>query len=307
MSGDGDKDLPMDSANEELQSLRARQKEFLNFRRHISQQEKELQETKAALSRQQLDREREFQAQLEEREKNFYAREKNLYFRERELEELLASRQREADALKARLEIEIAERESRLDAAAMELAREKERYTLESRKKIEDSSKDYVSSALEVLREREEDYHKRSQWWTGIGALSLLVGLAFFVYITVDSAYSLPNPLTWQFVIFSALKGAVGLGLFVAVSRYAFVLGNSYMREALRNGDRRHAINFGKFYLESYGAAADWNQIKDAFEHWNIGTANGFGVGDDAKVSFTVLEKLADLAKGVRGSGSEKP
>jgi hypothetical protein len=48
------------------------------------------------------------------------------------------------------------------------------------------------------------------------------------------------------------------------------------MREALKNADRRHAINFGKFYLESYGAAAEWSQVKEAFEHWNITGENAF-------------------------------
>lgn len=296
----------LDETSSELENIRSRQREYANLKRHISQQEHELQEKRAHLSKQQLDREREFQKELEERDRIFSTRERSLYIRQREMEELLANRQREAEELKAKLEIEVANRERQLAEAMAELELEKERYTLESRKKIETSSKDYVASALEVLRVKEEDYHARSRWWTSIGALSLLVGLFFFIYITVDSAYSLPNPLSWQFVVFSTFKGLVGIGLFAAVSRYAFVLGNSYMREALRNGDRRHAINFGKFYLESYGAAADWNQIKDAFEHWNIGGANGFGGVDDAKVSFSLLEKVSDLMKSDRESNAEK-
>lgn len=90
-----------------------------------------------------------------------------------------------------------------------------------------------------------------------------------------------------------AFKGVVGLALFAALSKYAYSLGNSYMREALKNGDRRHAINFGKFYLESYGAAADWGQIKEAFEHWNIEGANGFGKTDETQIDLTALEKVA--------------
>ena len=66
------------------------------------------------------------------------------------------------------------------------------------------------------------------------------------------------------------------------------------MREALKNGDRRHAINFGKFYLESYGAAADWGQIKDAFEHWNIDGANGFGATDKKQADLPTLEKIVE-------------
>lgn len=65
------------------------------------------------------------------------------------------------------------------------------------------------------------------------------------------------------------------------------------MREALKNADRRHAINFGKFYLESYGAAADWTQIKEAFEHWNITGDNAFSKSEESKLDVTTLEKVA--------------
>ena len=64
------------------------------------------------------------------------------------------------------------------------------------------------------------------------------------------------------------------------------------MREALKNADRRHAINFGKFYLQSYGAAADWTQIKEAFEHWNITGENAFSKPENSKLDVTILEKI---------------
>lgn len=107
------------------------------------------------------------------------------------------------------------------------------------------------------------------------------------------SFMTLPPTLSWEFIVFSAFKGLVGLALFAALAKCAYLLGNSYMREALKNGDRRHAINFGKFYLETYGAAADWRQIKDAFEHWNIDGQNGFAKTDDMQLDLTSLEKLA--------------
>lgn len=64
-------------------------------------------------------------------------------------------------------------------------------------------------------------------------------------------------------------------------------------REALKNADRRHAINFGKFYLESYGAAAEWTQIKEAFEHWNITGDNAFSKPEENKLDITAVDKLA--------------
>jgi hypothetical protein len=72
------------------------------------------------------------------------------------------------------------------------------------------------------------------------------------------------------------------------------------MREALKNADRRHAINFGKFYLESYGAAADWTQIKEAFEHWNIAGENAFSKPENGKLDITTLEKAASAFEKIR-------
>lgn len=67
------------------------------------------------------------------------------------------------------------------------------------------------------------------------------------------------------------------------------------MREALKNADRRHAINFGKFYLESYGAAADWSQVKEAFEHWNITGSDAFSRKEEAQIDVSAIEKAATL------------
>jgi hypothetical protein len=71
------------------------------------------------------------------------------------------------------------------------------------------------------------------------------------------------------------------------------------MEEALKNADRRHAINFGKFYLESYGAAADWAQVKEAFEHWNIAASNAFSRSDSSLPDISVLEKSVALIERV--------
>ena len=56
-----------------------------------------------------------------------------------------------------------------------------------------------------------------------------------------------------------------------------------------------HYINFGKFYLESYGAAAEWTQIKEAFEHWNITGSNAFSKTEENQLDVTALEKVATV------------
>lgn len=281
-----------EKAMDELARFRRKEAELTAYRHSVASQERALESARSKLKKEQLDREKEIQHELETREKFFVDRERKLFDRQREVEEQLLRRQQESEHLRVRLEHEIVDREARLVEAMKQLELEKARYTEESRKKIESKSKDYVIAALDTLEKKELQFHSSSQIWSVVGALSLIFGIAFFGFVTFNSLASLPDDLTWEFVTFSAFKGIVGLALFAALSKYSYLFGNSYMREALKNGDRRHAINFGKFYLESYGAAAEWAQIKEAFEHWNIQGSKGFGAVEELQTDLSAFDKV---------------
>jgi hypothetical protein len=285
-----------------LHQYAERERELRQYRDLIQQQENQLDEYRTRLKQEQIAREQELQKELESREKIFLDREKKIFARQREMEHHLLKRQDEAEALRTKLENEVITREAQLQDALQQLNLEKERYTEESRKKIERTSKDYVSDTLNALDEKETQFHRISKIWSGIGAASLVCGLVFFVAVTMLSFASIPNPVTWEFITFSIFKGLIAVGLFAALAKYSFLFSNSYMREALKNADRRHAINFGKFYLESYGAAAEWSQIKEAFEHWNIIGTNAFSKTDESQVDVTTVEKFATLIEKIQKS-----
>lgn len=284
------------------QEFEARERELIEYRALIQRQEKQLDEYRTRLKQEQMAREKEFQKELESREKHFIDRERKLFSRQNDIEQHLMKREAEAEALRARLENEVISREAQLQEALHQLNLEKERYTEESRKKIERTSKDYVSETLSALDKKEEQFHWISKMWSAIGAASLACGLGFFGYVTISSFANIPNSITWEFITFSVFKGLIAVGLFAALAKYAFLFSNSYMREALKNADRRHAINFGKFYLESYGAAAEWAQIKEAFEHWNIIGTNAFSTTDESQLDVTALEKVANTIEKIRKS-----
>ncbi len=204
-------------------------------------------------------------------------------------------RQAETEALRDHLQNEIANREAKLQQALIELQQEKERYTEESRKKIERTSKDYVADALEILDRKECQFHRISKVWGSIGAGSLVCGVVFFVYVSITTAIALPAQLSWEFITFVAFKGAITVALLAGFAKYSFHFSSAYMEEALKNAARRHAINFGKFYLESYGAAADWSQVKEAFEHWNIAGSNAFARSNNSMPNINALEKAVAI------------
>lgn len=297
-------------SREDLKRLENRERELLSLREHIQDQERQLDEYRSNLKHEQLSRDKELQKELEAREQFFSEREKKLTERQREFEEHFNIQQIENEQLRTHLKQEITKREAELSAMREDLEKEKERYNEESRKKIEKTSKDYVSEALELLGKKESEFHSRSKAWGAIGAGALIGGLAFFIYVTVTSFALIPSPVTWEFITFSVFKGLIAVVLFAALAKYALIFSNSYMREALKNADRRHAINFGKFYLESYGAAADWDQIKEAFEHWNITGENAFSKPEETKLEVTTLEKLASavekMGKSIAAANKEK-
>lgn len=275
--------------------LSAHERELREYRALMDLQENEFGAYRSKLKEEQLQRERQFQQEIEERERLFSEREKQLVERQRNLDRQLSNRMEETDARRRHLEVEIANREAQLQLAFSELEQEKERYKEEGRKRIQTNSKSYVSDALDSLDRKERQFHLMSKLWSSIGVSGLIAGLAFFIYISLSAAGAVPGQVSWPFLGFVIFKGLIAVALVAGLAKYSFLFSSYYMQEALKNADRQHAINFGKFYLESYGAAAEWSQVKEAFEHWNIAATNAFSRSEAALPDISVLERSAAL------------
>lgn len=286
-----------EKAEKESEFLNARERELSKYREIIEQQERELDAYRSRLKEEQIEKERELRRELEEREQYFVSREKKLLERQKDFEKYFHMRESEAEELRSRLENEVAQRESELKRAEIELKQEKERLTEESRKKLEQTSRDYVADALEALSNKETKFHTISRIWSGVGEGALLVGFALFVAITFTTNLADLKDMSWPFLVFTFFKGFVAVGLLLAVAKYSYMFSSSYMQESLKNADRRHAINFGKFYLESYGSTADWSEVKEAFEHWNITGTNAFSKHEAKTLDASVLEKALEIVE----------
>ncbi|WP_113721713.1 hypothetical protein [Aeromonas salmonicida] len=278
-------------ANDKNRYFSEREKELSHYREIIEKQESELNAYRTRLKEELYLREKELRKELEERERYFLDREKKLVERQKEFEEHFHRRELEAESLRNHLQKEISSREYELKKAFDDLALEKERLTKESREKIEQTSQNYVEDALELLSTKESQFHTMSKIWSGVGASCLVVGVIFFVIVTFRYGTLDVDQVTWQFLIFTLFKGLVTVGLLATIAKYAYLFSSSYMHESLKNADRRHAINFGKFYLQSYGAAADWSEVKEAFEHWNISGSNAFTRQEPSSSDENTLEK----------------
>lgn len=226
------------------------------------------------------------------------------------LEQLLRveNREKEAITLKKILNDKIAAQEHDHKNSLEELEREKERYREESRNQIQARSNNYVTEAIKALDTSANNYHSKGLRWSAIGLLSLVGGVGTGIYFGLGSMAALEtsDKISWPVVSFLAFKGVIVIALFVAIAKYCFTYSQSFTHEAIKNSERMHAINFGKFYLETYGVEAEWTQIKEAFEHWNINSSSAFSKGDPDKFDPKLFDKMMQISDSIQKFGGFK-
>jgi len=180
-----------------------------------------------------------------------------------------------------------------------ELMLEKQRLTEESQKTLQGNSKKFVGSALSRLNAKESRFHIISSVWAILGALSLLAGVIIAVLTMISSAdnFHQASGAGLAYYFFHLFRGLVVVGLCGVLSRYAFIFSKSYMHESLKVGERAHAIRFGEFYLDTYGANAQWSEVKEAFAHWNISGHSAFSQPESDELDPAVTGAASKLVE----------
>lgn len=95
------------------------------------------------------------------------------------------------------------------------------------------------------------------------------------------------------------------VGLCGLLAKYSFIFSKSYMHESLKLGERAHAIRFGEFYLDTYGANAQWEEVKEAFAHWNISGQSAFSDAETGPVDPAVVGAATNLVEKAMASAAE--
>ena len=241
----------------------------------LRSKEQELEELRKTIQKDQLQKSRDFQREMMEREKYFEARDRELRAREKEMERKYQKQMQEYHEQRVNLESSYLEK---YKSALAELETEKERYKAEVKTTIESKATEYVNEALTSLEKSERKFQIIGVSWSVFGGLSIVAGLAaalvLFYLGGIDIIQN--KDVAWTIIAFYVGKGAVVFGIIFALAKYSMGFANSYMHESLKNAERRHAINFGKFYLSVFGAGSDWSKLKEVFQHWNISGQSAF-------------------------------
>jgi hypothetical protein len=176
----------------------------------------------------------------------------------------------------------------------------------EKRIKFENTAAEYIEEALSELKEREGGLNSKAQFWYWMGYGAIAIGVISAAVFAFASISSFGDTSRWDLVTFSAIKSVVLIGLLLALAKYSFTLGKSFMDESLKNSDRIHAISFGKFYLQAFGDRASPEEMKEVFQHWNISSDNSFSSLSSEMIEPKVLEAVINLMKAAKPS-DKKP
>jgi len=176
----------------------------------------------------------------------------------------------------------------------------------EKRIKFENTAAEYIEEALSELKDREDALNSKAQFWYWMGYGAIAIGVISAAIFAFANLSSFGDSSRWDLVTFSAIKSIVLIGLLLALAKYSFTLGKSFMDESLKNSDRIHAISFGKFYLQAFGDRATPEEMKEVFQHWNISSDNSFSGLSSEMIEPKVLEAAINLMKAAKPS-AKKP
>jgi len=178
----------------------------------------------------------------------------------------------------------------------------KEEVRREVQQRVERNAAVFIAKSLDELRKRERDHRRSAYLAYSISYVFLIGGIGFALY----RAILYPALGNWPAFAQLLALSIIIVGFLVAAAKLSFLLGQGFMVESLRSADRIHAISFGEFYLNAFGEQADWSQIKEAFQNWNIDRGSSFPSQNAKDIDPQILELAIELAKSVSAKSNKK-
>ena len=157
--------------------------------------------------------------------------------------------------------------------------------------RIEISLDSYLTDVFRKL-ERNELKDQLLAYFCYILSIAFLIAIIPFI-LRINLSYL--HELDIIDTIVYSVKNIVGLSVLAALSRLAFILGKSFMVEAIRNGDRIHAISFGRFFIQAYGREATRQEIREVLGDWNIDKGSSFQTQDAKEIDPNIYGALDSL------------
>lgn len=180
-------------------------------------------------------------------------------------------------------------------AAHDEKIKQSEEEQRKSEEKVKTGLSNYIEDVFTNLKESEKRNKKFAFWLYFVSIISLIATIVIAVIFVVNRDWQTANV---EYMIAYGVVCLFIIIILISLSKLLFTLAKSFMVEAIRCSDRIHAISFGKFFLDAYGAEASREEVLQAFSSWNIDNGstsfrNQSGEDYDPKIAdvISVLKK----------------
>lgn len=165
----------------------------------------------------------------------------------------------------------------------------------ELNKSIETDGYTYLDDTIKELNNKVKT-NKTLAYLSYFGSFVFLAGILIFSVIRYMSIKDAINLDVLGLIQYCG-EIIVISGLAVALSRFLFLLGKSFMVEAIRCSDRAHAIGLGRLNLKLYKNKFEWSELKDVLQNWNIDQGSAFRNLDAKDIEVGGLEQLISALK----------
>lgn len=171
----------------------------------------------------------------------------------------------------------------------------------EEREVFQTSLSRFIEKAMNRLQENECKNKRLAYLCYGSSGMFILIAILF----SLHKAAIVFAMTEWQMAVTKTVSGTLTLALILALSRLLFVLGKSFMVEAIRNSDRIHAISFGEFFLNAYGNVATREEVRDVFGNWNIDNGSSFITQSPKDYDPQIIENLINAVNAFKDATSK--
>lgn len=172
-------------------------------------------------------------------------------------------------------------------------------FNLEMKELTESIEKDgynYLDETISDLKVREKENRRISFGCYGIAFIILMAMFGFVLWrfgmtanVEIETDLKRTIVLCVEIVVLSALA--------VSSCRFLFLLGKSFMVEAIRCADRAHAIGLGRLYLKLFKGKFKWEELRDVLQSWNIDKGSAFINLDAKDIEGVNLDKVASVIR----------
>lgn len=186
----------------------------------------------------------------------------------------------------------------------------KELKELSQQKRIDGKIPGYVKEVSAKLDLDDKSFAKLANKWSiaGFTAASAAVFAAFFTF--AEGSVLLANAKVYDEIalLYVFFRGVLGVGLLSWLANVCFSTSRNYTHESIRRKDRQHALNFGRLYLQIYGASAQKEEMLNVFKDWNMAGDSSFSKEGAAPPSMMeMIDGLSKMKAGLiskaRGNG----